>query len=217
MSLRVKICNIDWSLYAIIDKGYLKGRDVQRIAEQIIQGGAGIIQYRNKISGDEEFYRESQRIRQISSEENVPFIINDRVDIALAVDADGVHIGKDDLPLSATRRIFGDQKIIGFSVKNYSDFLEAKDADYLGIGAIYPTKTKEDCQPTDLKLIQEIRKQSQIPIIGIGGITLKNLAPIIQAGANGVAVISSLLDYVNIEKGANQFVHVVKKAKRVKL
>lgn len=207
--------NIDWSLYAIIDQEWLSGRDIQWITEQMIQGGAGIIQYRNKVSEDEECYQEARKIMAITQEHHVPFILNDRVDIALAVDADGVHIGKDDVSLTIARKMLGNDKIIGFSVKSESDYRNAKTADYLGIGAIYPTTTKKDYPVTEIKLIQKIRKQTSIPIIGIGGITLENLTPVIQSGANGIAVISALLGAEHIKNQTLQFVRAVKQAKKV--
>lgn len=206
--------NIDWSLYAIIDQEWLGGRDIQWVTKQIIQGGAGIIQYRNKVSEDKKCYQESKKIRVITQKYHIPFIINDRIDIALAVDTDGIHLGKDDLPLSVARKILGNNKIIGFSVRSYSDYQHAKYADYLGIGAIYPTKTKKNYPLTELKLIHEIRKKSSIPIVGIGGITMENLAPVIQSGVNGIAMISALLSSEDIKNTTLQFIKAINKAKK---
>ncbi len=216
MAFRMKMKNIDWSLYAIIDQEWLKGRDIQWITEQMIQGGAGIIQYRNKLSEDITCYQESKKLKDITHKYRIPLIINDRIDIALAVDADGVHIGKKDVPLPLTRKILGDNKIIGFSVSSHSDYQHAKYADYLGIGAIYPTKTKKDYPLAGLELIRKIRLKSSIPIVGIGGITMENLAPVIESGADGIAVISNLLSAKNIKTRTFQIVHTVKKAKKVK-
>ncbi len=209
----MKIDNIDWSLYAIIDKELLKGRDIQSVAKQMIFGGVGIIQYRNKTSEDGEFYRESRLLKKISDMYGVPLIINDRIDLTIAINADGVHLGGKDLPLDVARKMIGNDKIIGASVNSYSGYKKAKDADYLGIGAIYPTKTKNNYQITEIELIKKIRVQSTIPIVGIGGVTVENLAPIIHAGANGVAVISALLGANCIEDVAKQFIQAIKKAK----
>ncbi len=213
MSFRIQIKNIDWSLFAIIDHEWVRGRDIQWIAEQLIQGGAGIIQYRNKVSEALECYQESKKIRVIAQTHRIPFIVNDRVDVALAVDADGVHLGKNDLPLSVARKLMGKHKIIGFSVQSHGDFQNAKNADYLGIGAIYPTKTKKGYPLVKLELIQEIRIHSSIPIVGIGGITVENLVPVIQSGADGIAVISALLGAQNIKDSAFKLVQAVKKTR----
>ncbi|MCJ7812746.1 thiamine phosphate synthase [bacterium] len=212
----MKMNDIDWSLYAIIDKELLKRRDIQLVAKHVILGGAGIIQYRNKISEDGEFYRESRLLKNISDMYGVPLIINDRVDQALAVDANGVHLGENDLSLDIARKMIGNDKIIGASVKSYSDYQKAKCADYLGIGAIYPTKTKKNYKITEIELIKKIRIQSTIPIVGIGGITVENLTPVIRAGANGVAVISALLDADHIEDISKRFFNAVKEAKNNK-
>ncbi len=213
MTSRIKIKKIDWSLYAIIDREWLRGRDIKNIAEGIIMGGAGVIQYRDKVSESRTFYREALKLREITGIHNIPLIINDRVDIAVAVGADGVHLGKKDLPVDVVRKIVGDEMIIGASLKYESDFAAARNADYFGVGAIYPTKTYKTYHVSGLDIIRKIRAKTHRPIIGIGGITPQNVIPVLQAGANGVAVISAILGSDDIEEATRYLVEIIKQAK----
>ncbi len=208
-----KIKRIDWSLYAIIDKEWLKGRPLQGIVEQIIRGGAGVIQYRDKVSESGAFYRAAQTLRRITAEHQILFIVNDRVDIALGVGADGIHLGQNDLPVDVVREIVGDEMILGSSVHIISEFDKVRNADYFGVGAVYPTRTKEKTEIGGIEIVRQIRARTQRPIVGIGGITPENLGPVIRAGADGVAVISALLDADDVEGMARRFVEAVQNAK----
>jgi len=209
----IKVEEIDWSLYAIIDREWLRGRDIEKVAEEIIIGGAGVIQYRDKVSESKTFYREALKLRRITGMHNIPLIINDRVDIALAVCADGVHLGKEDLPVDVARKIVGDKMIIGASLKYESDFTAAKGADYFGVGAIYPTKTYKTYHVSGLDIIKKIKAKTHRPIIGIGGITSENVIPVFRAGADGIAVISAILGKNNVKEAAKNLLDVIRRAK----
>lgn len=191
---------IDWSVYAIIDKVWLGERSIQKVAEQIILGGAGVIQYRDKKSESGDFFADAYILSQVTRKHGIPLIINDRVDIAMAVGADGVHLGQEDLPVDVARKIVGDGMILGGSVHSLSEFEQMKEADYFGVGAVYTTSTKEGVPVRGIELIRQIRALTTKPIVGIGGITAENLSPVIEAGADGVAVISAILGAENVEK-----------------
>lgn len=207
--------NINWSLYAILDKEYATERELTKLAEQAIQGGAGIIQFRNKISASDEFYTDAAKIKEVARHFKIPLIINNRVDIALAVKADGVHLGQDDLPFAEARKLLGDQMILGASVHAHEEFEIALkgNPDYLGVGMIYPSFSKTELQSTGIKIIEQLRLKTRLPLIAIGGITVENLEPAIRAGADGVAVISDLFARHDVCDRAKEFVNKIKQIK----
>jgi thiamine-phosphate pyrophosphorylase len=152
------------------------------------------VQYRNKNAETREMYIEAVRLREICR--NAPFLINDRIDIALAVDADGVHLGQLDMPYRAARKMLGPEKIIGITVHNISEAMEAQlsGADYLGVSPIFQTATKSDAgKPAGIALIEEIRSRIDIPLIAIGGINLSNAPEVVRAGADGLCAISAVV------------------------
>jgi len=207
--------NIGWSLYAILDKESVKERSLTRLAEEAIAGGAGILQLRNKISASDEFYADALEIKEVTQHFNIPLIINDRLDIALAAKADGVHLGQDDLPFAEARKLLGKQMILGVSVHNFNEFeiaLKGK-PDYWGVGTIYPSLSKTELQSAGIKIVEQLRPKTTLPLIAIGGITVENLEPVIQAGADGVAVISDLFGRQNVCSRAQEFVKEVKQVK----
>jgi len=207
--------NIGWSLYTILDKESVKERSLTRLAEEAIAGGAGILQLRNKISASDEFYADALEIKEVTQHFNIPLIINDRLDIALAAKADGVHLGQDDLPFAEARKLLGKQMILGVSVHNFNEFeiaLKGK-PDYWGVGTIYPSLSKTELQSAGIKIIEQLRPKTTLPLIAIGGITVENLEPVIQAGADGVAVISDLFGRQNVCSRAQEFVKEVKQVK----
>lgn len=189
---------IDWSLYVIIDYEWLQKRNLSRLVNAIIKGGATVIQYRDKISDSGEFYQRAKRIREITASHHIPFIVNDRLDIGLAVEADGVHLGQNDLPLFQARQIVGQKMILGISVSKLSEFNRSSYADYYGVGSIYSTDTKQNIHISGIDLIRQIRTITSKPIIGIGGIHSKNLLPVLEVGGDGIAVISSVLGAKNV-------------------
>lgn len=164
---------------------------------QLIEGGAEMIQLREKHQSPKEFYESAKEALEIARRQNVKIIINDRVDIALALKADGVHLGQDDLPPEQARKILGERAIIGFSTHNTAQAAEASNRpiDYLAIGPVYDTRTKENPEKiVGLENIKKVREAiGDFPLVAIGGITVENFQPVLKAGANSVAVISDLL------------------------
>lgn len=165
------------------------------IARGAIKGGAKIIQYRNKDASSRILLKEALELRDITAKENVLFIINDRLDIALAAGADGVHLGQDDLPYEAAREILGNKYIIGISATNLEEALEAagKGADYIGLGPIFPTPSKDDAaSPIGLEGLKATRSATDVPIVAIGGITSNNIEEVVAAGSDAIALISAV-------------------------
>jgi thiamine-phosphate pyrophosphorylase len=187
---------LDLSVYVILDRDFTAGRPLLDVAEAAIKGGATVLQLRDKSRDIRRFYADAMALQTLARAMGVPLIINDRVDIALAVDADGVHVGEEDLPAEATRRLVGPAKFLGASAGSVAAARAAiaAGADHLGVGPVYEARaTKGDAgPPVGLNLIREIAAFSDIPIVGIGGITVENAGAVIRAGAAGVAVISAI-------------------------
>ena len=187
---------LDLSVYLLLDRDFTAGRALVAVAQAAIRGGATALQLRDKSSDIHRFYADAQEILAMARAAGVPLIINDRVDIALAVDADGVHVGEDDLPVAATRRLVGPEKFVGASAGSVAAARAAiaAGADHLGVGPVYEARTtKTDAgPPVGLTLVRAIAAFSPIPIVGIGGITAENAGAVIAAGAAGVAVISAI-------------------------
>ena len=213
MSFQVK--DIDWSIYTVIDQEWIGDRSVESIAEGMILGGAGVIQYRDKKSEKKFFYNTVVKLRQLTNAHSVPFIVNDRIDIAIEVKADGVHLGQVDLGVDQARKLSQGKLLVGGSVSSLSEFENVKDADYFGIGAVYPTKTKRDAEMGGIELIRKIRPLTDKPLIGIGGITVHNLAPVIRAGCDGIAVISAIMSRNDIEHATRELVQKVREVRSV--
>ncbi len=186
----------DPSLHVIMDEKYLNSSDVEKVTKILADNGATMIQLRIHSLTDRDFLRYARKIRRAISAQNVKFVINNRADIAVACDADGVHLGRDDLPIGEARKILGDMSIIGASARTVKDArkLEREGADYLGVGAIYATKTKEDARRCDLKVLRSICASVRIPVIGIGGVNAENYKTILRAGASGIAVASYVFE-----------------------
>ncbi|GBD22000.1 Thiamine-phosphate synthase [bacterium HR28] len=202
-------------LYVITDRTLARGRPESEIARQAIAGGATAIQLRWKTGPLSEALRVGRELRELCSRERVLFVVNDRVDLALALEADGVHVGVTDLPVAETRRLVGDQLVVGFSPETLEQALEAEaaGADYLGVGPVYPTVTKPDAGPAvGLEHVQRIAAAVRIPVVGIGGITAENAGAVIRAGAVGVAVISAVVGADDVRLAAAQLRKVVDEA-----
>ena len=199
----------NWRLYLITDEKIGKGRSHLHMAEAAIHGGADVIQLRDKTASSRELYLSACQIRELTREHNIPFIINDRLDIALAVQADGVHLGQEDLPLRVARKILGKDFILGTSAASLQEAIqaEADGADYLGVGPVYEARgTKADAgEPLGLSLISRIRQHCRIPVIAIGGINPENVSDVLKAGANGVAVISAIVSAPDIREATRNF------------
>lgn len=195
---------IDYTLYLCTDRDLMSSATIEENVELAIKGGCTVIQLREKNYSSKEFYDLAVSVKKITDKYNVPLIINDRVDIAMAVDAAGVHIGQSDLPADVVRRIIGDDKIIGVSTAKLDEALKAvKDgADYLGVGAMYSTDTKTDARPVTMEELKEIRKNVDIPIVVIGGINMNTLGNFKNMGIDGLAVVSAIVAQPDVEKAA---------------
>lgn len=209
---------IDYSLYVIANQDLQKNRTIIEVIEEIIQGGATIIQLREKNLPTRTFFEEAQTIRKITKKAGIPLIINDRLDVALAVNADGVHLGEEDLPLKYARKI-APHFIIGYSTDSIDQAREAeKDgANYLGVGSVFPTKTKIDAgMAIGTQKLEEIKRAVSIPVIAIGGITLENLPKVIQSGVDGVAVISAIISAESPFEATKKFRYVIDSFRKAK-
>ena len=187
--------NIDYSLYLVTDRALMSAASIEGCVERAILGGCTVVQLREKDTPSGEFYAVALRLREITARYGVPLIINDRADIALAADADGVHIGQDDLPYSAARRIVGADKLVGVSVSSLSEAVAAAGAgaDYLGVGAMFPTGTKTDGPLTVLDELRRIREAVELPIVVIGGINKDTLPRFAGIGIDGAAIVSAIV------------------------
>jgi len=186
---------IDYSLYLVTDSELMAADTIEECVEQAILGGCTVVQLREKTSSAGDFYRAALRVRETTARLGIPLIINDRADIALAVDADGIHVGQDDLPYEAARRIVGQNKVVGVSVSNLAEALAATEmgADYLGVGAMFATDTKGDANLTSMDELRQIREKVNTPIVVIGGIN-KNTVPLFRGtGIDGIAVVSAIV------------------------
>jgi len=199
-------------IYPIIDDSLVSIDRIEDASKAIIKGGAKIIQLRSKRFSSKEFLEAAQIIRKITKDTDAIFIVNDRVDISLMADADGVHLGQDDMPVTESRKLLGKDKIIGYSTHNLREASEAirLPVDYISFGPIFPTKTKKDARtPKGLKGLAEIRKVIDIPIVAIGGITETNMIHVFQEGADSVAMISDILTASDISKKVNRLIRIV--------
>ena len=196
--------NIDYTLYLVTDRDVLKGRDLCEAIEQSIKGGVTLVQLREKDISSLDFYNLAVAVKKITDKYNVPLIINDRIDIALAVDAAGVHVGQSDIPTKVARKIIGEDKILGISAATLEEakLAEAEGADYLGIGAVFPTDTKKDARSVSIELLGEIKKSLTVPVVGIGGISQNNAELLKESKIDGIAVVSAILGKEDIEQAA---------------
>ncbi|NMB64627.1 MAG: thiamine phosphate synthase [Spirochaetes bacterium] len=202
-------------LYLVTDRQLAK-KPVEVVVEEAIKGGADCVQLREKNIDTKEFVEIAQMIKYITDRYNVPLIINDRIDVALAVHAYGVHLGQDDMPLTIARKIVPHAMVIGISVSTVNEAIEAeKDgADYIGAGSVFPTSTKDDISGIiGLEGIQEIKKAVSIPVIAIGGIQIHNAEQVIQHGADGIAVVSAIVSSDNPYEAAKTLKTIICEAK----
>lgn len=199
-------------LYAITDRAWLAGRTLTDCVEQAISGGATFIQLREKNLTSLEFLEQAQDIREICTRYQIPYVVNDAIDIAQAVDADGVHIGQDDISCAEARLVLGEDKIIGVSATNVEEALlaERDGADYLGVGALFTTATKPDACIVRYTTLQAICNVVKIPVIGIGGLDMHTIPRLAGSGIVGAAVISALFADQDIKSQAKALKQVIK-------
>jgi thiamine-phosphate pyrophosphorylase len=203
---------IDYSIYLVTDRDLMSTETLEEAVEQAIIGGCTLIQLREKNCSSLDFYSTAMKVKQITDKYNVPLIINDRLDIALAVDAAGVHVGQSDLPATVVRKIIGEDKIIGVSTGSLELALKAqKDgADYIGVGAMYATGTKKDANPTSMEELKKIRENVSIPIVVIGGINRDRIKDFEGIGIDGLAIVSAIIAKQNITNAAAEIKNAFK-------
>ncbi|MFF2093437.1 thiamine phosphate synthase [Paenibacillus sp. NPDC058174] len=190
----------DFRLYAITGEQFHPGRALLEVMEEAIAGGVEIIQLRDKDSSREEVLRKARALRELTRKHGVTFIVNDYIDIALEVDADGIHLGQDDLSLQEARKLVGD-KIIGISTHAIEEALVAEEqgADYIGVGPVFATKTKVDVvDPVTVAYVQEVASRIRIPFVAIGGIKLSNVDEVIAAGATRICAVSEIVGSADV-------------------
>lgn len=201
--------NIDLSLYLVTDKS----EDVEKFLntiEEAIKGGTTVVQIREKTADTLDFYNLALKVKEITAKYGVPLIINDRVDIALAIDADGVHVGQSDMPCDVTRKLIGENKILGVSAATIEEAKKAqKDgADYIGTGAVFPTQTKDDAPSVTKQELKEIVESIDIPVVAIGGINLENAHELTNTGISGLSVVSAIMSSNNPKKSSEELLNI---------
>jgi len=195
-------------LYVILDPSVCPDRSLTDVLKEAAATGARLFQYRNKSASMKEAYAEALVLRKVARDVGVTFIVNDRCDLALAVNADGVHLGQEDLPLDLARKVMGPDKLIGISTHNPNQVREATvgKPDYLGFGPIFKPGSKQNHDPVvGLEGLHEIRRLTSLPVFAIGGIHIEQAGAVIQAGANGVAVVSAILKALDIRHAVTAF------------
>lgn len=201
--------NLDLSLYLVTDKS----DDVEKFLKTIeegIKGGVTVVQIREKTADTLDFFNLALKVKEITRKYNVPLIINDRVDVALAIDAEGVHVGQSDMPCDVTRKLVGPDKIVGVSATTIDEAKKAeKDgADYIGTGAVFPTATKDDAPKITKKDLKEIVDSINIPVVAIGGITLDNAHELIDTGIAGLSVVSAIMSSDDPKKSSEKLLSI---------
>ncbi|MBE5921867.1 MAG: thiamine phosphate synthase [Lachnospiraceae bacterium] len=201
-------------LYAVTDRTWLRGDTLYSQVEETLAGGVTFVQLREKNLDEQSFYEEAVALKKLCAKYNVPFVINDNVEIAVAMDADGVHVGQSDMEAGDVRAKLGADKIIGVSASTVEQAIlaEQRGADYLGVGAVFPTGTKTDAQNVSYETLKAICDAVSIPVVAIGGITKENIMQLSGSGICGVAVVSALFAQDDIAKAAAELKEKVKKA-----
>ncbi len=203
-------------LYVILDTQVLGSKDEIDAATKALKGGAKILQLRDKHHEKGKLLAIAQRLKELCAKSNALFIVNDHLDIALAVDADGLHVGQEDLPLPVARKELPIDKIIGCSTRNLKQALkaEAEGADYIAIGSVFPTPTKKEATVVGIERLRQIKQEVSIPVVAIGGINKNNVGEVISAGAISAAVISAVLNQADIEEATRQMVNKIEQQRK---
>lgn len=201
--------SLDLSLYLVTDNS----DDIEKFLntiEEAIKGGTTVVQIREKTAETLDFYNLALKVKEITTKYGVPLIINDRVDVALAIDADGVHVGQSDMPCDVTRKLIGEDKILGVSAATIEEAKKAeKDgADYIGTGAVFPTQTKDDAPKITKDDLKEIVDSIDIPVVAIGGITLENAHELNDTGIAGLSVVSAIMSSDNPKKSSKELLEI---------
>lgn len=203
---------IDYTLYLVTDREIMSTEKLETAVEQAILGGCTVVQLREKNCSSLEFFEIAIKIKEITDRYKIPLIINDRIDIALAVDATGVHIGQSDIPAKIARKLIGDNKILGVSASNFEEAIMAykDDADYLGVGAMFSTGTKTDARFISIDELVQIRENIPLPIVVIGGINKATIPKFQGIDINGFAVVSAIISQPDIRAAAQNLKSIFK-------
>lgn len=202
----------DYRLVLVTDRGMAAGRDLGEVVAAAIRGGVTCVQLREKSCATREFLELARRLKDLLAETRIALIINDRLDVALAANADGVHLGQTDMPCDIARRLMGRDKIIGVSAESVEDAIRAEGdgADYLGVSPVFATPTKTDTAPAlGLKGLSAIRRAVRLPLVGIGGVNAATAAEVLHHGADGIAVVSAIMTASDPEHAARELRRVV--------
>nr|WP_206155707.1 thiamine phosphate synthase [Caldanaerobacter subterraneus] len=205
---------IDLTLYAITDRFFIKGMDIAEAVEIAIKNGVTVVQLREKDISSREFYEIALKVKEVTRKYNVPLIINDRVDIALAVDAEGVHVGPDDLPVGVVRRILGPDKIVGGSAYSVEEALKAEKegADYIGAGSVFAQPVKPEAEVIGIEGVRKIKEAVNIPVVAIGGVNKTNAYEVIlHSGVDGISAIAGIFDG-DIEANTKDMLREIRRA-----
>lgn len=199
-------------LYAVTDRAWLNGRKLEDDVEKAIRGGATFIQIREKDLDNAAFLAQAKAVKAVTDRYGVPYVVDDNVEVAKAIDADGVHVGQSDMETGAVREKLGPDKIIGVSVQTVEQALlaEKRGADYLGVGAVFPTSTKQDASEVSFELLREICDKVSIPVVAIGGINRENVTQLAGSGIDGIAVVSAVFAAEDIEKATAELAEKVR-------
>ncbi len=191
-------------LYAVTDRHWLGDRTLYEVVRDSLDGGVTFLQLREKNLDEEHFYEEAVKLQAMAKEYGVPFVVNDNVDIAVRMDADGVHVGQSDMEAGDVRALIGPDKILGVSAMTVDQAVlaEKRGADYLGVGAVFPTGSKDDAEDVSFETLKAICQAVTIPVVAIGGITLDNTPELAGSGICGIAVISAIYGQENIKEAA---------------
>jgi thiamine-phosphate pyrophosphorylase len=202
----MKVSKESLLLYAITDRSWLRGRTLASQVEEALEGGATFLQLREKNLDDAHFLEEARELQALCREHGVPFIVNDNVNVALAMGADGIHVGQHDMEAGDVRKLLGPDKILGVSAQTVDQAIlaEQRGADYLGVGAVFPTGSKDDADDVSFEELKAICEAVSIPVVAIGGISLKNVKELAGSGICGIAVISAIFAQNDIKMAAQQ-------------
>ncbi len=200
------------NIYLITDDKYFRDRELIPTVEKALQGGVTAVQYRFKNKTTREMFEELTQLRELTRRYGADLVVNDRVDLALGVEADGVHVGKEDLPPEVVRKVVGDKLFIGYSVNSVEEIERTNEmpVDYIGFGSVYPTSTKEKFVLAGLEALSEAVKRSSKPVVAIGGIMQYRVPEVIKAGAKNIATVSGILGFEDVKSAAESFVRAYK-------
>lgn len=200
-------------LYVVTDRTWLGKNSLAKQVEQTINAGATFVQLREKHLTFDEFVKAAREVKEVTDKYKIPFVINDNVEVAISVNADGIHVGQSDLEAKNVRELIGENKILGVSAQTVEQALNAQEsgADYIGVGAVFSTTTKDDAENVSLDILKEICNAVSIPVVAIGGISKNNILKLSGSGVDGVAVISAIFAQPDIEKATHELLELSNK------